>query len=44
MQRFAIVLKGGKQLNVKLRAEDADVAVYKAKKLGYKNISHAVSA
>ena len=41
---FWIVLKGGRRLNYKIIAPDADVAVYKAQRLGFRHVSHAVAA
>lgn len=41
---FVVYLSNGKQLPFKVQAADADVAVYRAKKLGFRNVSHAVAA
>lgn len=43
--RFIIVFKNGKRAFGTINAPDADVAAYIAeKKLGFKNVSHAIPA
>lgn len=44
MSKFWLVTRKGNRLSFKVQAEDADVAVFQAKKLGFKNVVRAVKA
>jgi len=44
MRKFWLVTKSGKRLSFKLQAVDADIAVYEAKKLGFRSVVRAIPA
>ena len=44
MRKFWLVTKTGKRLSFKIQAVDADIAVYEAKKLGFRSVARAVEA